>query len=115
MAPMEFEEEEIEAIKDIFREVECEEKEFRDRLISEAEIAELLTKGCRSKNEYNALKYIEKVIEYKGLGQGIGNRVMIEIPGLITSREDYESGIDKDKIDDSREAIDNFLGKKLEA
>jgi hypothetical protein len=80
-------------------------KNFRDKLISEDEIVTLLNKGARSSNEQNALKYLEKIIEYKGLGTGIGDNIVISVPGIEYS----EYFVDEKELHDSREELEAFL------
>jgi hypothetical protein len=89
---------------------------LRDLLIDEKEIAEILNKGARDTNTFNALKYVQAIVEYKGLIGGIGDNMQISIPGLTElSKEEYEASIDYSQIRDDRIDIEEFLfGKENE-
>jgi hypothetical protein len=83
---------------------------LRDLLIGEAEIAEILNKGARDTNVFNALKYVQAIVEYKGLVGGVGDQMVITIPGMTTlSTEEYEAQIDTTQIKDERSDIEEFL------
>jgi hypothetical protein len=83
--------------------------DFRESLLSDDEIVRRLNEGAMSKNEYNALKYIEKIIEYKGLGRGIGNLVRVDIPGLTDIDDSLPFEVEESEIRESREDIESFL------
>jgi hypothetical protein len=83
--------------------------DFRESLLSDSEIVERLNKGAKSTNEYNALKYLEKIIEYKGLGRGIGNQVTVIIPGLTDIDTSLPFEVDESMIHEKREDIESFL------
>ena len=80
--------------------------DFRDDLMPTDEIVEKLNEGARDKNPFNRLKYLEKIIDYKGLGTGIGNDITIKIPGL-----DQNFEVDQTRIKDDRVSIEEFLNE----
>ena len=83
---------------------------FRDLLIGEEEVAEILNKGARDTNTFNALKYVQAIVEYKGLVGGIGDKMAITIPGLTElNAEEFEASVDASLIKDKREDIEEFL------
>ena len=83
---------------------------FRDLLVPDAEIAEILNKGARDNNAFNALKYVQFIVECKGLIGGVGDSMVITVPGMTTlSTEEYEAQIDQTQIKDDRSDIELFL------
>ena len=73
--------------------------------MSDSRIVERLNEGAEDKNIFNALKYIDKIIDLKGLGRGIGNQIQIVIPGL----NDKPFEVDETRIKDDRKSIEEFL------
>jgi len=83
---------------------------LRDLLMGEEEIASILNKGARDTNTFNALKYVQAIVEIKGLVGGSGDSMVITIPGMTTlSTEEYEAQIDETQIKDKRSDIELFL------
>ena len=83
---------------------------LRDLLLGEEEIASILNKGARDTNTFNALKYVQAIVEIKGLVGGSGDSMVITIPGMTTlSVEEYEAQIDETQIKDKRSDIELFL------
>ena len=77
--------------------------DFRDKLLSEDKIIERLNEGAGDSNAYNRWKYLEKIIDYKGLGKALDNTINIIVPGM----NDYD--IDVTKIKETRDDIEEFL------
>ena len=83
--------------------------DFRAELMPADEIVAKLNKGARDTNMFNSLKYLEKIIEYKGFGTGLGNQITITIPGLTSGTEELPFEIDETQVMDTREDVDKFL------
>jgi len=86
---------------------------FIDKLKTTDEIMGLLNEGAEDRNKSVAIKYIEKIIELRGLEDGLGNKVEVIFPGLEQyTKENWEQMALSKEYKETKEDINKVLFNK---